>query len=64
MIVKEIQAGMDTLFQYYGRPITNVELFKYLVRLLVATYNYWPVVVENLFNSCKKWSRLSSIPLS
>ena len=35
----------------YGNPLAAVPSFKYLVRVLLESYNDWPVVMRNLWIS-------------
>ena len=50
---------MEINFRSYGCPLTNVADFKFLGRILMATYYYWPEVVANLRKSMNKWARMS-----
>ena len=42
MVEEEARAGTVTPFWAYDRPPEIVSSFKYLGRLLTATYNGWP----------------------
>ena len=57
---EEAQAGVETAFKAYGRPLEAVTSFKHLGRLLTATDNYWPPVIANIQKVNKSWSRLLS----
>ena len=45
---------METIFQAYDKSLANIRVFKYLGRLLLATYFDWPSVMYNLNKSRKK----------
>ena len=49
---------MVKYFSYYGRPLTTVKSFNYIVRILTASYYNFPEVVGNLQKSWKKWARM------
>ena len=57
----QLNRSTERAFQAYGRPLNLVTSFKYLVWILTALENDWPVVVGNLRNSRKKWAQLSII---
>ena len=52
---------MEVDFQAYGRPLVVVSEFKYLGRVLTASYDNWPEVVGNLGKARKLWARMSRI---
>ena len=39
----------------------TVPEFKYLGRVLIASYNNWPEVVANMRKAQRQWARISSI---
>ena len=43
----------------YGRPLTAVSAFKYMVRVLSASDDDWPAVIRNLRRARQKWACLS-----
>ena len=43
-------------FQAYRRPLETVTAFKYLVRVLTASDDYWPPVVDNLRKAWSIWA--------
>ena len=48
-------------FQAYRRPLETVTAFKYLGRVLTASYYDWLVVVDNLRKARSRWAYRSSI---
>ena len=52
---------METSFRSYDLPLTNVESFKCLGRIITSTYNYSLVVVANLSKYRNNWACMSSI---
>ena len=48
-------------FEAYGRPLEMVTAFKYLGRIITASDDNWPAVVEKFQKARKQWSRLSRI---
>ena len=61
LAVEDAWSVTETTFRSYGWPLTNVVLFKYLVRLLTATDDTFTEVVVNVWNYCKKWACVSWI---
>ena len=51
----------ETTLRAYVRPLTNMLSLKCLGRLLADIDDDWPTVVVNLWNSRKRWARMSSI---
>ena len=45
----------------YSLPLTVVLSFKYLVRVLLAPHEDWPVVIRDLWRARKKWEHLSQV---
>ena len=58
---EEVRASKEWAFRVYYHPLTSVFSFKYLGRIIMVLENDWPMVVDNLRRSCKKWVRLSRI---
>ena len=58
---EEAQAITVVAVQAYGRTLKMVTQFKYLGCVLIAYYDYWPVVVANICKAWSRWSRLSKI---
>ena len=52
---EEARRIIALVFQAYGRPLDAVLDFKYLGRVLTASYDDWPVVVENLRKVWRHW---------
>ena len=58
LVAEEEREGAATVLTAYGFPLAPLSSFKYLGRILSASDDYWPVVVQNLRQVCKKWVRL------
>ena len=56
-----MQEIMNISFQYYGKPLEMVTLFKYLVRVLTTGYEDCLEVVGNLRKAQKSWVSLTRI---
>ena len=54
MAMDEAQSGVDTTFQAYVCPPTNISPLKYLSRLLTAKKNYYQKVVAKLQKAQRK----------
>ena len=54
MSAKEAWEGKETSFWEYGFPLANMEVFKYIGRIIPATHDDWISVVSNLRKSRKK----------
>ena len=52
---------MDRSFQAYGEPLETVTLFKYLVRVMTAADDNWPVLVVKIRKYWKSWTRMTKI---
>ena len=52
---------MDTAFTAYGIPLAPETSFRYLRRVLLVEYNYWPEVFRNLRKARWKWERLTQV---
>ena len=48
-------------FTAYGIPLTLVNSFKYIGRVLLEAYSNWTAVVRNLWRVQKKWERLKNV---
>ena len=48
-------------FQSYRKPFKTVKVFKYLGRVLTASYDNWLAVVKNIRKLWRRWARLSRI---
>ena len=57
----ETRENSERAFEAYGAPIDSVLEFKYLGRILTATYDDWPPVVGNLRKARRSWVRLSRV---
>ena len=56
---KVSRSRAETVFLAYGQPLVNSIQFKYLVRLLSDTDNYWPEFVAKLKKERKNWAHMS-----
>ena len=57
----ETRENLEQSFEAYGVPIELVSEFRYLGRILRATDDDWPAVVENLWKARRSWERLSRV---
>ena len=48
----------ETFFLAYGQPLGKTISFKYLGRLLSATYNDWPEFVAKLKKERNNWAHM------
>ena len=48
-------------FQAYRRPLEMLTAFKYLERVLTASYDDWPSVVDNIRKAWSRWAHFSII---
>ena len=48
LAAEEMRTIVEWYLQAYGLLLTLVSLFKYLGKVLIASDNYWPVLVVNL----------------
>ena len=51
----------ERAFKAYGVPIESVTEFKDLGKILTATDDDWPAVVENLGKARRSWGRFSQV---
>ena len=58
---EEARESTERAFKEYGRPLTSVSSFKYLVHILMALDDDWAEVVGNLWKEREKWAWLSRI---
>ena len=61
LVSEEAISGTERAFKVYGLPLTTVTPFKYIGRILTASYNDLPAVVGNLWKLRKKWARTLGI---
>ena len=61
LVETETRENSERAFEAYGAPIESVLEFKYLGRILAATDNDWPAVVENLSKARRSWGWLSRV---
>ena len=47
--------GINDRGDRYGRQVSNVTAFKYLGRIIMATYNNWPSAASNLSKAINNW---------
>ena len=57
----ELRDSTERAFRACGKPLEMVSTFKYLVRVMTAGDDDWPVVAGNLVKAWKSWGRLSRI---
>ena len=56
-MLEETQSSTLVAFQSYGRPLYMVTVFKYLGRVLTASYDDCPEVVKNLYKNRSRWAQ-------
>ena len=56
-----MQENSERAFHAYGKPMEAVSEFRYLGRLLTATYDDWPAVAGNIRKARVSWGRLSRV---
>ena len=61
MAESELRESTERAFEAYGKPIEAVSSFKYLVRIMTAGDDDWPVVAGNLVKARKSWGRPARI---
>ena len=59
--MEKIWESIEQDFMEYGRSLNSLSQFNYLGRILIASDNYWPVVVRNLRKAQKKGYQMTSI---
>ena len=58
---EEAREGAEAAITAYGIPLAPVTSFKYIVRILSAADDEWPVVVGNLQRAWQKWAHLTRV---
>ena len=58
---EEVKKIMMVAFQAYRRTLVAVSEFKYLGRVITASYDNWTAVVGNLRKVQKQWARMSRV---
>ena len=58
---EDARKGSTTLFKSYGHPLNMVSSFKYLGRMLSASYYKGTEVVKDTRKEQKKWAQLYRI---
>ena len=61
MSAEEERAVTSRALSAYGCPLKMVTSVQYLVRVISAADDNWPVVVRNLENSRTAWWRITRI---
>ena len=57
----ETRKNSERAFEAYGAPIELVTEFRYLGRILTATYDDWAAVVGNIRKANQIWGRLTKV---
>ena len=57
----EIRENSERAFHAYGKQMKAVTEFRYLGRLLTATYDDWPEVAGNIRKARVSWGRLARV---
>ena len=55
----ETKDNLERSFHAYGKPMEAVLEFRYLGRLLTATYDNWPAVAGNIKKARRSWGSLA-----
>ena len=50
-----MRESTERFFEAYGAPLENVTEFRYLVRVMTAVDDYWPVVIGNIQRERNSW---------